>query len=160
MNKLHVATPEDLKAIQAGFKLYRKDGKFTYVRKDYIDRSIAAGQVFFDHDVIAFIQTMKRGGRVGNYKYTKGEWNIHQILSVNKKNTLGPYKFLKQFVAEYCPQGRIFGCVHDTNKESLAFHKGFGFKEVGQVSWSGATVNGIILAYDSVDSEKFLSETE
>jgi hypothetical protein len=143
---------DDLKAINDGFKLYKKEGKFLYVRKDYLERSIQAGQVFFDNDTIAVIQQMKRGGKVGEYRYSRDEWNIHQILSVNKKNTLGPFIFMRRFIEEYVKPGRIFGCVHDSNEQSIKWHEAMGFKDVGKIVWSGGTIPGTIYMYDCSDS--------
>lgn len=157
MSKLHVATQDDLKAIQDGFKLYKKEGKFLYVRKDYLVRSIEAGQVFMGNDTIAVIQQMKRGGRVGEYQYSRGEWNIHQILSTNKKNTLGPFLFFRQFVKEYVKPGRVFGCVHDSNEQSIKWHKAVGFQDAGKIVWSNGTIPGTIFVYDCADTvERFM----
>lgn len=157
MEKIHRATPEDMRKIQDAFKLYKGLGKFTYVRKDYIERSIKAGDVFLDHGTLAFIHRMARSGWMGTYKYSAGEWNVHQILSTNRSKPNGPYIFLKHFVKDVAGDDRIFGCIHDTNETSMKFHKAFGFKECGKISWSNESVKGTVVYLDPNHSmDKFV----
>jgi len=152
MNKIHVATLEDLKAIQAGLKLYKD------IRQDALVRQINAKEVFLDNDTIAVIHQMKRAGRMGEYKYGAGEWHVAPILSINRKNPMGPIIFLRRFIEEYVRPGKLIGCIHNVNKTSMQFHTTFGFKPVGKISWSKGTIPGKVVVYDcSVDPmEKFL----
>lgn len=157
MSQLRLATMDDLKTIKDGFKQYRKDGKFTYVRHDYIVRSIQNGDVWINDGMVGFIHQLTRGGRLGTYKSSAGEWNIHQILSLDRNNNIFPFLFLRSFTRDVVKNGRIFGAVHDTNKVSLDFHYAFGFKKVGTVSWANGSVTGTVVAYDCGHSmDKFI----
>lgn len=156
MKKLHIATEDDLRAVLDGFKLYKKEGKFQYVRNDYVKREIAAGHIFLDNGTIAVIAQVKRGGKIGSYRYSAGEWNIHQILSINKDDKTGPFIFMRRFIDEYATPGIIYGTVHNSNMQSMKWHEAVGFKRVGDVLWSNGTIPGTVYAYDnSIDVEKF-----
>jgi hypothetical protein len=156
------ATMDDLKAIQDGMKLYRKDGKFLYVRQDYLKRCIAAQEIFYDFGAIAVFHEMKRPSQVGTYKCQKGEIQVHQLLSLDKKNAIAPFRLLRAFIKECLPMGgRMFGGIWKTNQASLDFHYEFGYKKVGEISWSQNgipnVIQGIVVAYDKCcDPSEFL----
>ena len=148
MSQLRLATMDDLKTVQNGFKLYKKDGKFTYVRNDYIVRSIEAGDVWLNDGMLGVIHQLTRGGRMGDYKSSAGEWNVHQVLSLNREDKTGPFRFWREFTRDVVKNGRVFGAIHDSNKTSMDFHLAFGFKKVGTVVWANGTVPGTVVAYD------------
>jgi len=153
---LHKATLEELSEIQKGFKLYVDEGHFTYIRHDYIVRSIEAKEVFYDNGVIAIIRQMKRAGRIGNFRYGAGAWHIHKFLSLDKKNTVAPFVFMRNFLDEYVKCGLVFCTVHISNLLSIGFCKAIGFKVVGDISWSDGTIPGVVLALNR--SEGFISQ--
>lgn len=153
MNEIRKATIEDFPYILGAFKLYKKEGKFQYIRNDYLKRCIESGEVYLGFDTVAIIRQMKRKGKIGNYQYDKGFWNISQILSANKDNSIGPFSFFRNFLNTFVNNdiggGIVYGTVHDTNEQSIKWHEAIGFKKVGTVEWSEGTIKGSIYSYVS-----------
>lgn len=142
---LHVATLDDLPAIEAAFKSYK--GIFPYVRRDYLQREIAGGHVIYDSGVVAIVKQFKRNGRVGEYRYSAGEWHLHELVAEKTAPAGATFRLFKMLLRDYVKNGRIIGCIREDNQRSIDWHKLMGFKRVANIAWKQNTIPGGVWLY-------------
>jgi hypothetical protein len=157
MSKLREATLEDLPEILEGLKQYHKEGEFQYVRRDYLKRCIEAGELWRTDGAMGVFHQLKHSSRQGNYKTSKGDWTVNQLMSFNRKNALAITSFWRQAMKKI-GTGTIIGTIHKYNKRSLDYHLSLGFGIVGEITWANGTIPGYVVAYecDPPSIEKFL----
>jgi hypothetical protein len=154
-NKIQVAKLSDLKTIEAGFKLYKDI--FHHIRHDYLIRQTTAGNVFVGFGCIAVIQQLRKGGMVGEYRYSRDEWHLHQFLNLDKANSINPYKFMKSWIKSRLGNSRVFCTNRVDNDTSNKWHEAFGFKHVAKIAWKQGTIPGRVYLFDNTKSvDEFL----
>ena len=119
---------------------------FPHIRKDYLKRNIAKGQVVLDQDVVIVYNIYKRKQRLSEEILAQpGDCILHQIVAKNRNGSAKDvlHKFFKHI------NTRVFLSVRSENDIAKRFYEKNGMLKIGDTSWSKGTIPGDIYLYDS-----------
>ena len=138
------ATRKQSKEIYHHFRDHRE--WFPHIRKDYLERMIAAGNVIFQDGVIIIYKQYQRRNKIGTTKTTaeKGDVMLHQILNV-KPGSGRAHKILKTFFAAM--KSPVWLTVRKSNSHAIKFYIKNGMKRVGTTAWMSGSMPGVVFRY-------------
>jgi len=141
------ATLDDLKDIEAAFHAYKDI--FPFIRRDFLQREIAAGRVLYDYGIVGIIKQLKRPQRYGTWRAERGWWNMSEIVRTPEATSPGAYIFLRKLLQEHIGDSVLFGTVRDDNTRSIQWHTLMGYKRVGDIVWKNGTLPGGVWMLDN-----------
>lgn len=144
---MHVATLDELKEIERAFRAY--PDVFPFIRRDFLQREIAAGRMLHDHGIVAIVKQMKRPQRYGTWRCSAGMWNMPELVKTSAATGMSAYVFFRKVLDEYVGDQVLFGTVRDDNSQSVLWHQAMGYTRVGDIVWSHGTLPGGVWAYDN-----------
>ena len=139
--KLTRATVKHASKVYAAFAS-RKDF-FPHIRKDYVQRMCAKGSVVFCQSVYIIFDQYKRKVRLGDTFAPRGSYILHQIVNTEEGNGCAAVVF-DAWVNSLPGDCDLFLTVRADNKRARWFYKCKGFTKVGNISWSGGKLPGIV----------------
>ncbi len=152
--KLTTATEKDLDLVYSSFAS-RKD-LFPHIRKDYVARQILKGTVVFYKSVFIIYDRYSRKVKLGTFEAQKDNYILHQIVNTNQGNGLAS-KVFDAWVKTL--DNNLVLTVRRSNKPARRFYKHKGMKNVGDISWSGGTLEGKVYYLATVaDADDTVSE--
>jgi hypothetical protein len=136
----------DLKEIYQHFQ--KRQDVFPHVRQDKLRRMIEAGQLVWQDGIVITYQRYRRAGRVAAtcpVKAKAGDVILHQILNTQQFSGAGGRVF-ERFVEEIVKPsgGDLYLSVRKENAVACSFYERHGMSVVGNVSWSGGTLPGLV----------------
>lgn len=144
---LRRATAHDLGAIQHAFRAY--PDIFPFIRQDFLTREIQAGRVIYDFGMVAILKQMQRGGRLGTYRYSKGVWQMPELVKTDRATAWSSLQLFRAILDECVQDNILFGSVRNDNLVSLQWHRQMGYRDVGTITWKNGTLPGSIWEYDN-----------
>ncbi len=138
MGDLKCVKPKHLDGIYAAF--YSRRDIFPHIRKDYIERNIAAQNVMAANGVVIIFSKYTRKVKLGEFYAAKGDFILHEILNTSQGNGKAGQVFADWI--KFTKDANIVLTVRKDNKPARAFYKKFGFRVVSDISWSKGTLKG------------------
>ena len=133
------AAIKDLEIIQKEF--YRHKDIFPHIRADYLRRSVEGGDVIFKNNVIIIFTKYKRTVKLGDVIIPKGDYILHQILSI-KKGKGNATKVFVDFL--HSVDNNVWLTVRKDNEKANRFYTKNGMSIVGNISWANKSIEGYI----------------
>lgn len=143
---MNIAKLEDLSVIESIFAPYRKE-YFPHIRQDYLKRKIETNNVILQDGVVIIFGVYKRKQKIGNVEAQKGDAHIGQIVTLEQGK--GNAKaVLNQFFSEHKV---VWLTVRAANTRARAFYEKNGMKNVGDISWSGGSIPGVVYKFEMIE---------
>jgi hypothetical protein len=141
---LNHATSKQSKQIYQHFRDCRE--WFPHIRKDYLERMIAAGNVIFQDGVIIIYKQYQRRNTIGTSKIPaeKGDVMLHQILN-SKPGSGKAHKVLEAFFQMI--GAPVWLTVRKSNSHAIKFYLKNGMKKVGTTAWMNGEMPGVVFRY-------------
>jgi hypothetical protein len=141
---LNHATRKQSKQIYQHFRDHRE--WFPHIRKDYLERMIAAGNVIFQDGVIIIYKQYQRRNTIGTSKMPaeKGDIMLHQILNTDPKSGRA-HKALQSFFQ--MSNAPVWLTVRKSNSHAIKFYLKNGMKKVGTTAWMNGEMPGVVFRY-------------
>jgi hypothetical protein len=138
------ATKNQSKQIYQHFRDQRE--WFPHIRKDYLERMIAANNVIFQDGVIIIYKQYQRRNQIGNAKIAaeKGDVMLHQILNTKPRSGRA-HKVLKTFFKMM--NAPVWLTVRKSNTHAIKFYLKNGMKKIGTTAWMGGSMPGVVFRY-------------
>jgi hypothetical protein len=139
------ATKKQSKEVYSHFR--ENKAWFPHIRKDYLERMIAAGNVVYQDGVVIIYKQYQRQNRIGTSKTAaqKGDVMLHQILNA-KPGSGKAHKILKTFFKMM--SAPVWLTVRKCNSHAIKFYLKNGMKQVGTTSWMSGAMPGLVFRYD------------
>lgn len=144
---MNIATLNEFDVIKSIFAPHQKT-YFPHIRSDYIRRKIESGNVIFEDGVVIIWGVYKRKQKIGNLQAEKGDAHIGQIV-VQQQGNGSATKVLNRFFAEM--NMKVWLTVRAENIRARTFYEKNGMKNVGDISWSGGKIPGVIYLHAGKD---------
>jgi hypothetical protein len=140
------ATKKQSKDIYQHFRARRE--WFPHIRKDYLERMIAAGNVIFQDGVIIIYKHYQRRNQIGTSKTSaeKGDVMLHQILNI-RPGSGRAHKVLRAFFKMMCAP--VWLTVRKSNSHAIKFYLKNGMKKVGTTAWMSGSMPGVVFRHAS-----------
>jgi hypothetical protein len=145
---------EEIKEVYGIFHKYKEI--FPHVRFDYLQRKIDSGCCVYDNGVVITYTIYKRKNRIGENIANKGDVMLHQIVNDNPSN--GNSRDVLERFFDYTVEGKpVWLTVREDNKQAINFYKKMNFEVMGDISWMGGDLPGVIFKHMPTKKlEKFL----
>lgn len=141
---LNHATSKQSKRIYQHFRDLRE--WFPHIRKDYLERMIAAGNVIFQDGVIIIYKQYQRRNKIGTSKMPaeKGDVMLHQIVNTHPRSGRA-HKVLQAFFQ--MSNAPVWLTVRKSNSHAIKFYLKNGMKKVGTTAWMNGEMPGVVFRY-------------
>ncbi len=142
---LKYATKKQSKEIYAHFR--GNKAWFPHIRKDYLERMIAAENVIYQDGIVIIYKRYQRKNKVGTSKTTaqKDDVMLHQILNV-RPGSGKAHKILQTFFKMM--NAPVWLTVRKSNSHAIKFYLKNGMKKVGITAWLNGSMPGLVFRYD------------
>jgi hypothetical protein len=139
------ATKKQSKEVYSHFR--ENKAWFPHIRKDYLERMIAAGNVIYHDGVVIIYKRYQRKNKIGTAKTAavKNDVMLHQILNV-KPGSGRAHKVLKTFFKTM--NSPVWLTVRKSNSHAIKFYLKNGMKQVGTTSWMSGAMPGLVFRYN------------
>lgn len=144
---MKLATADDLAVVESSFRAYKDI--FPFIRRDFLQREIAAGRVLYDHGMVAIVKQMQRAGHSGTWRYERGYWQMPELVRTAAASPMGALTFFRALLSEHVGDNVLFGTIREDNTYSVKWHLAMGYKRVGDIAWKNGTLPGGVYAYDN-----------
>lgn len=155
---IHVATPDELKEIEGIFREPHVKRMMPFIRRDYLQREISAGHVYYENDVVLIARPVRRNGRIGGYSYKAGQWHLVDLAASKRAKPMATFALVMRFLREVVCDKIVYCEVRLDNEESLKFHDAMGFKRTADIVWANGTLPGVVYVYDKLVKTEGLFE--
>jgi len=137
--QLNHADLDDLNEIFQAF--YKNKTWFPHIRKDYLRRQIERGNCIFEQGVIITYNEYQKRQRIGTQEAKRGDIILHQILNAQEGSGKAGL-ILEQFFK--LVNKPVWLTVRAENSRAIQFYEKHGMKNVGETSWLGGTMKGVV----------------
>ena len=135
----------DINRLYSIFRQYKDI--FPYMRKDYLQRKIDAGNILYKFGVVIVFQKYKKSVHIGTCFIPAGDYMLSEMVNSEPGNGLAGLVLLDLIESvDYT----IWTTVRRDNKRAVRFYYKMGFKKKGEVKWKNNTIPGLILAKKTV----------
>jgi hypothetical protein len=140
---MKLASIDNLKEVMEIFKQHKE--YFPHIRQDYVTRKIVANNTVFQDNVVITFSLYKKDVKLGNLVVPKGETMLHQIAAGTQGNGSAS-RVLNEFL-QYAGTN-VWLSVRANNERAKKFYLKHQFQEVGQISWMGGQLPGVIYKWE------------
>jgi len=135
---------EEIKEVYSIFHKHKEI--FPHIRFDYLQRKINSGCCVYDDGVVITYTIYKRKNRIGENVANKGDVMLHQIVNADPSNG-NSRKVLERFF-EHTVEGKpVWLTVRSDNDRAINFYKKMNFEVMGDISWMGGKLPGVIFKH-------------
>jgi hypothetical protein len=140
---MHFAEQTELKPIYSLFAS-RRD-VFPHIRLDALSRRIEAKQCIFEEGVAITYQQYRKLTHVGSLAIPSKSVMLHQIINGRQFSGAAGRIFDRFFNEIAAPLGGdLYLTVREENTVACLFYERHGMASVGNVSWAGGAIPGLI----------------
>jgi len=136
------ATIADLPAIMKIFQKHRRI--FPHIRSDAVKHEIEAGQVIFEDGVVITYGIYKRRQALGTSVAWFGDGHLGQIVNGEEGNGRATAALKRFFGFIRDRTNTVWLTVRRDNLRARDFYVRNGMTEVGEITWSGGTIEGCV----------------
>ena len=140
LKKLKMARVSDLDDVWQTFRAHKE--LFPHVWKTKIRKKIKDRKVIYHDGVVITYLPYKRRSWVGDVLYEKGDIHLQQIVK-HPDSKANASRILKSFID--MNEGKVVLSVRRDNRHARRFYKKNQMKEVGRISWSDGSLEGVVV---------------
>lgn len=134
-------------------KIFRKYNKiFPYMRKDKLQDKIIKNEVIYDDGVVITFSKYKKKVKLGDVVAEKGVWSIQEIVNSDKGNGKAT-EVMKRFLDFV--DSDVYLTVRADNEDACQFYDEHGFKIIGNITWRGGEIAGLVYKKSLTNSPFF-----